>query len=199
MSFKDIAEIATSLSLIVASLTLIFTFIERSSRERRREISDWQRIVVYETIAEGASTFSEIKTSYVVAAQQYARLPKTDIQDSSLRLALMSLAEARLISVTDHKTYVANRVLINENLLKEMTYIDFVKKSRIHQVLSPLYDLLRHEGGKYTVDELHKLLKAAELGYTYEDFNVLVQQNYILSVSKDNKVSFEPRPRPPPP
>jgi hypothetical protein len=111
MTLKDAADLATSLTLIVAAITFIYTIWERNSRERRLEIQDWQKVIVYGLIEEGATIFDDIKLRYVVAFQvSDLKVPKKDIQNESLRLVLISMVESRLVSISDDGRYLVNRV-----------------------------------------------------------------------------------------
>jgi hypothetical protein len=80
---KDIADVATSLTLVVTALAFVYTLWEHNSRESRREIQEWQKVVVYGIIENGTTVFDEIIVRYVVAAQQFSDLsiPSDTIQD----------------------------------------------------------------------------------------------------------------------
>ncbi len=71
MTLKDIADLATSLTLVVAAVTFVYALVERNSRERRQEIRNWQRVIIYDLIKGGVRKFDDIRVRYVVAAQQF--------------------------------------------------------------------------------------------------------------------------------
>lgn len=46
----DIANLATALSFVVATLAFLLSLIERNARERSAEVLKWQRVVVYHCV-----------------------------------------------------------------------------------------------------------------------------------------------------
>lgn len=178
MALKDVADLATSLTLIVAALTFVYTIWERNSRERRRELEDWQRVLIYDLIETGAIEFDEIRTRYVVAAQQFSgfRIPRKAIQDGALKRLLLSMVEARLISITDADTYAVNRVSQSEDQFKRAAIVEMQKRQGLNTILSTVFQTLDSDSGKFTIDQLYRSARAQEMGLSFEDFDILVRE-----------------------
>ena len=102
MTLQEIAWTAGALSLVISTATFVFNVVDRVIKERRDELLKWQRAIVYSIIQDGAITFEDIKLRYLAAAQQISdiKVPKKEIQDSALKLVLLSLVEGKLVSVT---------------------------------------------------------------------------------------------------
>jgi hypothetical protein len=181
MPLGDIANLATALSLVVATLAFLLSVIDRNSRERSADVLKWQRVVVYQLIESGNTAFSDIKVHYLAAAQQLTnvRLPKREIQDGALQLILLSLMEARLVSKTDQGTFAVNVVSTQENMVRDAALIEFEKRALVTRAMSQVYDLLDRDSGKYTPDQVFRHLKIAETGLEYADFNVVVIREQI--------------------
>jgi len=178
MTLKDAADLATSLTLIVAALTFVYTILERNLRERRRELEDWQRVVIYDLIETGAIQFDEIRTRYVVAAQQFSgfRIPRKDIQDGALKRLLLSMVEARLVSITDDDTYVVNRVSQSDDQFKRAAIMEMQKRQGLNMLLSNVFQTLDRDSGKFTIDQLYRSARAQEAGFSFEDFDILLRE-----------------------
>jgi hypothetical protein len=177
MQLKDFADLASSLSVVVAALAFVLALIERTTRERKSQLLGWQRVVVYRLVEDGISEFEQIKLHYVVAAQQYPdfKIPTRDIQDGALKLVILSLIEARLISRTDEGDYVVNVISLQENQLKNLAFAQVHKQMGVARLTSQLYEALERESGKFTVDQLYRHLDGKALGHEFEDFNVFVR------------------------
>lgn len=193
MQLKDFADLATALSLVVGALTFVFAFVDKAGRDRRTELLSWQRVIVYKIIEEGGAEFEDIKIRYVIAAQQFAdfKIPKKEIQDGALKLVLLSLMEARLISRTDEGTFVVNVVSLHENMFKDLAVAQMHKQLGMGKIMSALYELLDRESGAYTIDQLYRRVNAQELGQPFEDFNVLVRDlinRGILVIGPEQKI-----------
>jgi hypothetical protein len=203
VTLKDFADLATSLTLIVAALTFVYTLLERNSRERRKELQDWQKVVVYQIVDEGTGDFDQIRVHYVIAAQQFPdfKIPKKDIQDGALRLLLLSLMESRLISITEDGQYIVNRVSLAENIMRSAAISQMQKKLAENKLLSQLFLTLDHDSGKYGVDQLYRVLKASEDGFAFEDFDALVRDfinRGAIVLSKEGKLFARNRAPTPP-
>lgn len=190
MSLKDIVEVV---SVVIAAITFVFSLLERNAREKRKEIADWQRLAVYESIRAGSTTFETIKLNYVVAAQQYPGIdiPKKDIQDGALRLALLSLIEAKLISLSVDGRYLLNVVSTDEEEYKKVLIKNLTYRENMAQMGNRVIDALRRESGRHTVEELFVLLKAEELGLNFVDVNALIQQmipTRVFAIDQNQKL-----------
>ena len=193
MTLKAVADLATSLTLIVAAITFVYTVLERNARERRQEIQDWQQVVVYGLIEQGHTTFDAIKTRYVVEAQQFpnGKIPKKDIQDGALKRLLLSMIEARLISVAEDGRYVVNRVSLSENRIREALGNEIIMRNMVNVVLSRVFQSLESDSGKYTLDHLYRHVNASEAGVSFEIFDVVVRDQITraaIVASPDGKL-----------
>ncbi|SRR6266446_3612141 len=111
---KLIAEVIAAGSLIVGVLTYIKQKIADTRKQNEQIIRNWQRVAIYKAIAEANAdnngrsiSFSELKNKYIAATVEFGdtEIPKNEIQDSALRLALMSLLEGKLIELLEDGTY----------------------------------------------------------------------------------------------
>ena len=182
MTLKDFADLATALTLIVAAVTFILAVIEHRQREREKRTQNWQKVVVYKIIEDGASDFDQIKVLYVTAAQQllHFKLAKEEIQDDALRLALMTLVQEHLISKSsDTGGYLINAVSTKENELKEAMFAQFHKKMAENALISRLYQTLDADSGKFSTEQLYRTFEADKLGYQFADFDMLVREQIM--------------------
>jgi hypothetical protein len=178
MTLKDAADLATALTLIVATITFVLAVVEHRQRERDRRVQNWQKVVVYKIIQDGTTDFDEIKLRYVAEAQQLLdfELAKEAIQDSALQLALISLISDHLISRSlETGGYVLNVVSTQENEIKNLAMMQIQKKMAENHLISKLYETLEVDSGKYTIDQLFRNSEAEKLGYKFEDFDILVR------------------------
>jgi hypothetical protein len=118
-------------------------------------------------------------------------IPKTDIQDSELQLALLSLVEAKLIAVRLDGKYAAIRVSDQQ----EEVIRQFLKRSNSDRVAAEVLIKLDTESGKYNV---HQLASALDLGLMdVKEFNALVTQMAMsygpLAVAQDEKIWLKSR------
>lgn len=92
---------------------------------------------MYRLIEEGATSFDEIRTGYVVAAQQFSdvRIPKKDIQDGALKRLLLSMIEARIIASSGIAHTWSFSSLIEERI-KEIAFKDFERRQSLNNLLS---------------------------------------------------------------
>ena len=182
MTLKDMADLATALALIIATATFVLAVLERKQREREKRIQHWQRVVVYKIIEDGGpdgpADFDWIKIQYVTEAIQVAdsfKLPTKEIQDSALKLALMSLISDHLISKTNDGQYAINVVSLEENEWRAVAMTQMQKKMAENKLVSKLYETLDRDSGKFTTDQLFREFEAERFGYKFEDFDVLVR------------------------
>ena len=195
MTLKDTADLATALTLVVATVTFVLALIEHRQRERDKRIQNWQKVVVYKLIEDGASEFNEIKVLYVTEARQFSEfnLPQQEIQDSALRLALMSLLSERLISKSaETGGFLINVVSTQESKIKDLAMIQIQQKMAQNLLVTRLYEKLDNESGRYTTDQLYRALDAASVSYKFEDFDNLVreqvQRGGIVSDNQSQKL-----------
>jgi hypothetical protein len=129
--------LAGALSLIVAAATFLFSFGLERKRRLTQDVTNWQRVVVYQSIAKGKTEFEEIKGAYLQEAQTVAglELAKEQIQDPALRLVLMSLIESKLISVAEGDRYVLNIVSDLENAYREFALQELKRRRAATQLL----------------------------------------------------------------
>jgi hypothetical protein len=175
MTLKEIAELATGLSLIVASITLIYTLIDRNLRERRSEIQKWQRLVIFRQIDGFAKDFNTIKRDYINAAvQSVLPIPKSVIQDDELQLALLSLVEAKLVAIRADGTYVAIRMSEAEDEMRRIMLIQINKREVMSRLGSKILVVLEKDSGRFTQDELMRELGEDAALIDYLDYNMLL-------------------------
>ena len=204
MRLKEIADLATGLSLVVTALTLIFAFWEHHVREKQRQLLNWQKVVVYKIIEDGHNVFDDIKINYIAETQQFLEfdIPKEEIQDGALKLVLMSLLETKLISISLDDQYVLNKVSLQENDFKELAAGEMRKRMNQPRLLGKLYEFLDRESGKYTIDQLYRTLEIDQYENTFDDFNVLLREmanRNVLVIARDDKIwlrSRVPQPQP---
>jgi len=193
MNLSDYANAATALTLVVATAALCLSLFERHARERTGQILKWQRVVVFDLIETGIVEYNEIKLHYLAFAQQFPefKIPLAEIQDSALKVVLLSLLADKVISRTDEGTYVLNVVSLQENQLKNLAFAQVHKQMSTARLASKLYEFVDRESGKYTIDQLYRALDADELGFEFEDFNVHVRElvnRGVLLLDREQRV-----------
>jgi hypothetical protein len=175
---KDAADAAGALSLIVAAATLYFSYRSERTRKLREEVTNWQRVVVYRTIAKGKTDFEEIKQAYLGEAQQLAglELGKEQIQDNALMLVLMSLLESKLISLAAENRYLLTVASEGENQWREIFGQEAIYRQKAIELRARLLAILETESGKYTIETMHRSEKIEELGLKFDAYNALVRE-----------------------
>ncbi len=146
---EKITSWGTALSAIIAVIAFIFSLYSDNKKDNLGEIEKWKTVEVYTTLlTKGESTFQELKTSYVVSAQQLDlfELPKEDMQDISLRKILLELQEKNLVIFTENSKYKVSRTSwqpgnsdIMDLIKKEQEKKDFYPKIRV-SILNVLDD-----------------------------------------------------------
>src|SRR5258708_9368648 len=105
-TLQAFANLAATVSAILALLALGWTVYESNKRESDEQTRNWQRPIVYSIIrSKGGSTFEEIKSSYLQAATQKG-LSRQAIQDPELNRILLSLHEPHVIPLSVTGSYV---------------------------------------------------------------------------------------------
>jgi hypothetical protein len=180
VTLKDAADLATALTLIVATVTFVLALSEHRKREQEKRVQNWQRVVVYKIINDGVADFDQIKIRYVTEAQQIStfKLPKEEIQDDALQLALMTLISDHLISKSADadSAYLVNAASQHENQIKSLAMGQIQRQMSQNRILSKLYETLEVNSGKYTIDQLYRMFEVEHMGYSFEDFDVLVRE-----------------------
>jgi len=185
MTLKDAADLATAMTLIVATVTFVLAFAEHRERERQKLaletqklVQNWQRVVVYRIIEQGHVDFDLIKMRYLGEAQQLFTfdLPNSEIQDDALQLALLTLIKERLISKTTDGGYVINAVSLEENEMKNFALAQMQQRKAQNALISRLFEILEVDSGKFSIDQLYRHFGAEGLGYKFEDFDILVRE-----------------------
>jgi hypothetical protein len=182
MTLKDWADLATTFSFPVATLTFLLAAHERNKNELRLKIIQWQRVVVYGVVEQfQPADFSTVKDKYIVAAvqQQYQgfKIPGHEVQDGALKLVLLSLIEAKLILVGEDQKYVAARTSTYDEAMKEAAYARMQIEERHRVAIGKIFDYLTEQSGNFTIERLYKQLGEKDaLGITSEDFNVLLRR-----------------------
>lgn len=189
MSLLEIAQLATAVSLLVAAATFISTQVDRVRKSRQERVLRWQRVVIYNLIADGYSEFNQIRDSYVVRAQQFSEeIPKSDLQDSILMLIIMQLIADSLVKMTVENTYVpvvANSSFPNDQMM-EMAKDQMLRAFNANKLTSDIYEILERESGKYTVDQLFRHMRPDPLGYSFDHFHAHIRREL------SNNVVFAP-------
>ena len=190
LTLKDAADLATTLTLIVATVTFVLAVLEHKQREReklkvarQRQIQDWQQVVVYRIIEQGDTYFETIKLQYLAQAQQLSSfdLPVEEIQDDALQLALMTLIKDRLVSKTTEGGFAINAISLEENAMRNFAMAQLQQRRGQNALISRFHETLETDSGKYTIDQLYRVFKAEELGYKFEDFDILVRDQIRAS------------------
>ena len=192
MNLKEIADLATALSLVVASITLIYTLLDRNIRERRSEIEKWQRVVIFKQIDGFARSFDDIKRGYIDAAMQSIfPIPKSAIQDRELLLALLSLVEARLIAVREDGKYAAIRVSSSEEEMRRKFLDEMAKREARNELASSILVKLETESGRYSQEQLFRELSVRQPSIEFNEFNMLItnmRRVGDIAIAADQKV-----------
>ncbi len=196
MTLQEIAWTAGALSLVISTATFVFNVVDRVIKERRDELLKWQRAIVYSIIQDGAITFEDIKLRYLAAAQQISdiKVPKKEIQDSALKLVLLSLVEGKLVSVTPDWEYLVNVTERPDPAKKQMegiAYQMFIAQQVEKKVISRIYEMVEGQPGVYTIDSLHRQLKERQFDIEFEALNLAVR-NLVwrreLFLNKDGRL-----------
>jgi hypothetical protein len=189
MSLKDIADLAVALTFVVAAVTFILTVLDKHQRLRKVELQNWQRLVVHE-VCKKPVNFEQIKRAYLDAVVQFQefKIPKKEIQDGALKLALFSLRASGLISLDTQDQYFQKRQSASAEILTESALMQ-ARIQTVYPVLwSRLYDLLER-GGEYTVEKAFLKLKVKEnLGMDFDQFNYFARNTFQIFVSDDSKL-----------
>ena len=135
MLLLEIAQIATGLSLVIATATFVATQVDRAKKTRQERILRWQRVIVYNLVTNGANDFDNIRDAYLARSQQFTdvQIPKSELQDSTLQLLLMQLISDNLIVYTEHNTYVPNvaRDVFPDENFKQLAVQDMQRRLRL--------------------------------------------------------------------
>ena len=208
MGLQEIAWTASALSLLVATATFVANAIERTGRERREEVLRWQKTIVYSIIQDGITDFTEIKLRYLAAAQQVSdlRVPKAEIQDGALKLVLMQLLEAKLISITAEHSYLLNVVesefaVHSTKQMEALAYDLFVKQQTEKKVRSRIYELVESQPGTYSIDSLHRHFVERQFDVDFDTFNLAVRdllsrRELFMDTKPDLHQAYPPQPQP---
>jgi hypothetical protein len=177
----QLAELGEASALVAAAVALIGLWLairDGQKRTREAEVLKWQRLVVYEIIKGGVGIFDEIRVRYVVEAQQYDALQirRKEISNDALKLALLSLIEAHLISYTVHATYAINVVDLAEQHSRASIYEEFSKRTRHQKVISDLLQALERDSGKFSIDQAFRHLEVEKSGFKFEEFDIMVRE-----------------------
>jgi hypothetical protein len=180
MLLLEIAQIATGLSLVIATATFVATQVDRAKKTRQERILRWQRVIVYNLVTNGANDFDNIRDAYLARSQQFTdvQIPKSELQDSTLQLLLMQLISDNLIVYTEHNTYVPNvaRDVFPDENFKQLAVQDMQRRFGTNKLLSNIYELLDQESGRYTIDQMYRRLASSVEGFTFDDFNIQVRE-----------------------
>ncbi|EGQ8062133.1 hypothetical protein Q9881_004600 [Vibrio parahaemolyticus] len=156
---------ATGLSAIISALVFVFSLYKYWSDSNQEKVSDWQKVAVYEYVLKSkGADFSQIKIGYITEAQQISsfEIPRTQIQDDSLRKVLIELQASKLIFLKNDGKYLPTLVFSKPDqhvYMQEM--IKILKSQREEIELMPklkvkILDLVSNECGKYTQDALYR-------------------------------------------
>jgi hypothetical protein len=127
MTESPIARWLTAISTFAAAAGLGLALYQHNQKEGEKEVSQWQRVVIYRIVSEADGvTFQQLKQRYVTEATQLQsfRLPAREIQDDRLHLNLLELQKDRLISLGMNGMY---RALVDIPDLQRDLLASFVK------------------------------------------------------------------------
>jgi len=181
MTLQEISWVASALSLIVATIALITSVVDRIKRANAEDVLKWQRTIVYSIIRDGFTRFDDIKLHYLAAAQQIEgiHVPKSEIQDGALNLVLLSLQEASLISLTPDDQYLRNVVEPPNETRKQFeaaAFEMFRKQQEERKIRSRIYEVLEASPGLYTIDSLHRHFADKGFDLDFDAFNLSLRE-----------------------
>jgi hypothetical protein len=131
---------------------------------------------------------SDIKQYCLTSAvgHEGSQIPKKDLQDAAIDLALMRLIEAKLISISVEGRYVLNVVSLDENDRINELRIVYMRAEAMRQMGNRILELLRTDSGKYALEELYIALKLGDADLKFLDVNGLIQ-----GMSSQGLVTFD--------
>lgn len=151
----------TAISITIAAFAISISLLEMWSKQRKNELSQWQRVVVYQIIEkEQGLKFDDIKSKYIVAAQQFESfdIPKKEIQDGALRSILMGLHKDDLVHIASDRRYrpVLAKWQPKEDIMWKMFEHEMKMKELYPKIRVEVVELLNLECGKYNKDQLYR-------------------------------------------
>jgi hypothetical protein len=185
-----------AIAATVATMAFLLSLWIRLTTERELQLRKWQRVVVYSIIQDlRRVSFEELKQRYLQSAQQFLTrsVPKAEIQDDALKLALLELQkENAIVRNSDLKYYLATKDELPADVMRSLT--SFVEKDRMKMAITRLVE---KDSGVYTPDSLTRRL--TELGYdvSFSMVDDLVYEmrgltSGSIKMGKDNKLMFIP-------
>jgi hypothetical protein len=190
MTSDELAHYAEALTFVIATITLIVALIDRNRVERREELRKWQRLNIYELVVSGPIDFAEIKAGYLQAAQTSLKpIARKDIQDDEMRLAILSLIEAKLIALRSDNKYVPYVVSDSDEVLRKNFMATMLARENRDRVSAQVVRKLETESGKYTPHQLSDMVELGQMDFA--EFNLLITSMWAygpLFIAQDGKL-----------
>lgn len=185
---QAIANLAASVSAMLAILALGWTIYESNKRDSEEQTRNWQKPIVYSIIRDkGGSTFTEIKNSYIQAATQKG-LSQEAIQDSELNRVLLSLMEGHVIALSPTGRYIPTLTSTMQDQAVASMIKEMEEQNKYRTARSRIISILESDSGKYTIDSLNRKLKEEGLDVGFEIVaNLVTDLRSAGLVRKDDK------------
>lgn len=188
---RIIAEVIAAGSLVVGVLTFMRSTsqsqkqkIDEAKKRDEQIIRNWQRVAIYKAIGEVNArdgrpiSFNDLKHEYVAATVEFTdtEIPKNEIRDSALRLALMSLLEGKLVELLEDGKY---RLVFRSSWDLRRQEIELIKLSE-ERIISNIKSTLYKNKGLDKI-ELWRALKVQETDHNlyYDMIDKMITDNTI--------------------
>ena len=180
------ANLGTMISVIVALVALMINVSRNTERAEKTQQLLWQKSSVYEIIRDKPGlTLKEVGDYYVIAATRYG-LPKLSndaLQDQELNRVLLTLLEAHTVIMDENSRYFPVVGLSIDEEIKQRMLGQLKINERALEVRGKVLSVLETENGKYTIDQLYRVLEERGINVPFDMFvNIItdLRPAYIL-------------------
>lgn len=188
---KAISLVAGTIGVLISLISLSLSQRELGKASRESRTQQWQAVAVYSIIDRGGadgSSFEDIKSMYLDAAQQFAEyeIPKSSISDESLKRVLLDLISGRaVVPVGGSKYRVAYEPYMNRdpNIKFGQRMMDVSRQAAFYVTTEPNH---------YTVDALVTKLEPEFPDLNATDLRMIISDGIrmkFLVVNQDKKLS----------
>ena len=214
MAFWDNVERAVKIAGILggvgAAVGVWITIADLNKKEAAKATDEWQRSVVYELIEKNSGIrFQNLSVRYVNEAQKLPnQIPREQINDEHLRLALLGLIQGNAIVVAgDTSGYfvkkepdfvksfaVQSQAMLS--LMKQQLALTSEYEAKANNHIPMIAEIVRENSGKLTDSDVQtKLLKSnrVDVAFVNSDFAHLIEvmiMNGRISQDSDGKFYF---------
>jgi hypothetical protein len=214
MAFWDNVErgvkIMGILGVVVAAVGVWITIEDLNKKEATKAIDEWQRSVVYDLIEKNPGIrFPNLSVRYVTEAQKLPnQIPRKQIDDEHLRLALLGLIQGNAIVVVGdtHGYFVKKEPDMVKSfalqadamisLMKQSMALSNARDAKANDHMSMIAEIVRESSGKLTDSDVRtRLLKInrADAAFVNSDFSQMIElmiANGRISQDTDGKLYF---------